>query len=69
MLFSILIHDEFHDSPPDVWEDFDNITDAVGYFNVMKNGTERKMYQDAIELVIDTDDDQRVTLDYYQLQY
>ena len=25
MLFSILIHDEFHDSPPDVWEDFDNI--------------------------------------------
>ena len=69
MLFSILIHDEFHDSPPDVWEDFDNITDAVGYFNVMKNGHERKMYQDAIELVIDTDDDQRVTLDYYQLQY
>ena len=69
MLFSILINDEFHDSPPDVWEDFDNITDAVGHFNTMKNGTERKMYQDSIELVVDTDDDQRVTLDYYQLQY
>ena len=69
MQFSILIHDEFNDSAPDLWEEFDNLTDAVGYFNAMKNGHERKMYQDGIELVVDTDDDQRICLEYYQLQY
>ena len=69
MQFSILIHDEFNDSAPDLWEEFDNLTDAVGYFNTMKNGHERKAGSDGIELVVDTDDDQRICLEYYQLQY
>ena len=68
-MFSILIHDEFHDSAPDLWEEFDNITDAVGHFNAMKNGHERKAGSDGIELVVDTDDDQRICLEYYQLEY
>mgnify|MGYP006246040767 FL=1 len=66
MQFSILIHDEFNDSAPDLWEDFDNITDAVGYFNQMKGNEKITRYGDGIELVVDTDDDQRLCLEYYK---
>ena len=66
MQFSILIHDEFNDSAPDLWEEFDNITDAVGYFNQMKGNEKITRYGDGIELVIDTDDDQRLCLEYYK---
>ena len=53
-MFSILIHDEFADSPPDVWEEFDNITDAVGYFNQMKGNDKMSRYADVVELVLET---------------
>ena len=66
MQFSILIHDEFNDSAPELWEEFDNITDAVGYFNQMKGNEKITRYGDGIELVIDTDDDQRLCLEYYK---
>tara|TARA_Y100000996_G_C22512565_1_gene639042 strand:- start:729 stop:935 length:207 start_codon:yes stop_codon:yes gene_type:complete len=68
-MFSILIHDEFNDSVPELWEEFETITDAVGYFNAMKNSHERKSGSDGIELVVDTEDNERVCLEYYQLQY
>ena len=66
MQFSILIHDEFNDSAPELWEEFDNITDAVGYFNIMKSNDKLTRYGDGIELVVDTDDDQRLCLEYYK---
>ena len=65
-MFSILIHDEFADSVPDLWEEFDNITDAVGYFNQMKGNDKITRYGDGIELVIDTEDDQRICLEYFK---
>ena len=68
-MFSILIHDEFNDSPPELWEEFDDLTEAVGYFNSMKYSHERKGGSDGIELVIDTEDDQRICLESYQLEY
>ena len=68
-MFSILIHDEFADSIPDLWEEFDNITDAVGYFNTMKDNDKVTRYGDGIELVLDHEDicghPERITLDYY----
>ena len=67
-MFSILIHDEFHDSPPELWEDFDDLTEAVGVFNLMKTNDTLTRYGDGIELVIDTEDDQRICLEYHQLE-
>lgn len=67
MHFSILIHDEFHDSAPVVWQEYDELTEAVSDFNKMKTNYSRGMYEDGIELVTDTEDE-RICLEYHRLK-
>ena len=68
-MFSILIHDEFDDSPPQEYQSFDNLKEAYRLFNGMRNLSPDGMYDDGCELVLDKEADdgftERITLDYF----
>ena len=63
--FVVLIHDEFDDHAPHTYESFDNLTDAYTCYKQLCATPKLDMYDDGVELVLDTDDDERITLDYY----
>ena len=67
-MFSIYILDEFYfwrgDSPQLV-ETFDKLGDAYGYYKSVCSSEPSNVYDDGVELVYDTDDGDRITLDYY----
>ena len=68
-MFTILIHDEFDDSPPHEYHSFDNLKEAYRLFNGMRAMRPDNMYDDGCELVLDRDADdgfsERITLDYF----
>jgi len=66
-MFAVLIHDEFNDSPPEVWESFDNLTDAFGYYNAMRNSSSPLKNSDGCELVVN-DEGHFVHLDYFKFE-
>ena len=66
-MFSIYIHDEFYESgdSAQLVESFDKLADAFGYYQSVCSSVPQSVYDDGVELVYDTDDNERITLDYY----
>ena len=64
--FSVLIYDEFYDSgnSPELMDEFDTLSSAYAYYQSVCKGGKIGMYDDLVELAMDTDDE-RVTLDTY----
>ena len=64
-MFRVLIDDAFEDHAPHEYESFDNLTDAYTCYKQLCANGKIEEYDDGVELVYDTDDGERITLDYY----
>ena len=59
-MFSIYIHDEFYESgdSAQLVESFDKLADAFGYYQSVCSSVPQSVYDDGVELVYDTDDNE-----------
>ena len=66
-MFSVLVYDEFYDSgdSPQLMGEFDTLSTAYTYYQHMCKSGKVGLYDDFIELVYDTNDNERVTIDTY----
>ena len=65
-MFKVLVHDEFYESGDSAQEldSFETLASAWGYYQAVCRSEPASVYDDGVELVLDTDDE-RVTLDYF----
>ena len=63
-MFSILIHDEFWDHVPTEYAEYNDLETAYDDYKSLKKSP-LGMYDEGLELVYDTDDGERLCLEYY----